>query len=319
MRRAARCCLAWAAIAAGGSLRGATRRRLGSRRESYAVLLYGHHGHTAGAMVLGAVLRRADPGRARTALVANISDAARASLGGGGLWDLVESDSFRRYGVDTEATDYASVWPGRKLDLWALPYDTVVYMDLDIMLLESATLRAHLDGLFRSELAAPGGGGPGSVVALKSRGDCLNSGTMVLRPHAATFEALEATLNDAGRWKASCPGHDQKVLNAVFDGRWAPLERWNYVKVTEHSCGRIPETPDALHFFADSAPWTLECRACAAAGKLCSRRRHVDASHEGISDCMLPRMRNAQRAWWAECAALDGCGAGVVRAPGAVC
>ena len=187
------------------------------------------------------------------------------------------------------------------------------------MLLESATLRAHLDGLFRSPLAAPGGGGPGSVVALKSRGDCLNSGTMVLRPHAATFEALEATLNDAGRWKASCPGHDQKVLNAVFDGRWAPLERWNYVKVTEHSCGRIPETPDALHFFADSAPWTLECRACAAAGKLCSRRRHVDASHEGISDCMLPRMRNAQRAWWAECAALDGCGAGVVRAPGAVC
>ena len=180
MRRAARCCLAWAAIAADGSLRGAPRRRLGSRRESYAVLLYGHHGHTAGAMVLGAVLRRADPGRARTALVANISDAARASLGGGGLWDLVESDSFRRYGVDTEATDYASVWPGRKLDLWALPYDTVVYMDLDIMLLESATLRAHLDGLFRCRpcglgqvrCGRPGGTGTGGGSGSETRPTC---------------------------------------------------------------------------------------------------------------------------------------------------
>ena len=312
------------AVAPGERLGSRSGRRAAraSATESYAVLMYGHHGHTMGAVVLGTLLRRVDPDRARTALVANISAAAREALSSGGLWSVVESESFRRYAVDTEATAYGEVWAGRKLDLWALPFERVVYMDLDMMLLESPSLRRHLDGLFATDLREPNGTFAGDVAALRSTPhDCLNSGTMVLRPHPATAAAIDATVRDPARWKVACPGHDQKVLNRVFDGSWAPLPRWDFVKATMR-CKHIPASPDALHFFADSAPWTRQCAACVAAGRPCSRRHHVDGGHEGIADCMLPLMFDAQRRWWAECDALGPAVCGgvlLVDAPGAVC
>ena len=78
------------AVAPGERLGSRSGRRAAraSATESYAVLMYGHHGHTMGAVVLGTLLRRVDPDRARTALVANISAAAREALSSGGLWSL---------------------------------------------------------------------------------------------------------------------------------------------------------------------------------------------------------------------------------------
>ena len=49
-----------------------------AKNETYAVLAYGRGGGAAlGALVLGSVLKRVDPGRSRTALVYGVSDDAR--------------------------------------------------------------------------------------------------------------------------------------------------------------------------------------------------------------------------------------------------
>ena len=56
-----------------------------AKNETYAVLAYGRGGGAAlGALVLGSVLKRVDPGRSRTALVYGVSGDARAALRAGG-------------------------------------------------------------------------------------------------------------------------------------------------------------------------------------------------------------------------------------------
>ena len=105
-------------------------RTLDAADETYAVIAYGRGGYIAGAVVLGSVLRRVDPLRARTALVTNITERAREALLTDGLWDLRESASWERHGVSTSVA-----WPGRKLDLWALPFRRVLSLDLDLFIL----------------------------------------------------------------------------------------------------------------------------------------------------------------------------------------
>ena len=102
------------------------------RNESYAVVLYGHGGYVAGALVLGHVLRRVDGTRRRTALVANVSASARAALAADGLYDVRHAAALARHAAGP------GVWPGRMLDLWALPFERVLKLDLDLMLLPGA-------------------------------------------------------------------------------------------------------------------------------------------------------------------------------------
>ena len=120
------------------------------RNESYAVVLYGHGGYVAGALVLGHVLRRVDGTRRRTALVANVSASARAALAADGLYDVRHAAALARHAAGP------GVWPGQMLDLWALPFERVLKLDVDLMLLPGAGPAQHLRRLWD----APVGGGP---------------------------------------------------------------------------------------------------------------------------------------------------------------
>ena len=122
---------------------------------------------------------------------------------------------------------------------------------------------------------------------------------LLLRPAASTFGAYEAALA-RNALKKTCEGHDQPLLNHVFDGAWTDLhKKWQLMKVTQ-SCDRLEHaTPDAVHFFAASAPWRGGCRACLAENKACSHRH-------GLRDaaCAQASLLEAQRRWWREVDAL---------------
>ena len=184
----------------------------------------------------------------------------------------------------------ATAWPGRKLDLWRLPYDKVLYLDADTMLVDHAgTLSKSLAGLWALPLKK------GEIGALSNGAGCFNGGMLLLRPAASTFGAYEAALAQ-NALKKTCEGHDQPLLNHVFDGAWTDLhKKWRLLKVTQ-SCDRLEHaTPDAVHFFAASAPWRGGCRACLAENKACSHRH-------GLRDaaCAQASLLEAQRRWWRE-------------------
>ena len=268
-----------------------------AKNETYAVLAYGRGGGAAlGALVLGSVLKRVDPGRSRTALVYGVSGDARAALRAGG-WAVAEAASFKTHRIDGDAANdlgKATAWPGRKLDLWRLPYDKVLYLDADTMLVDHAgTLPKSLAGLWALPLKK------GEIGALSNGAGCFNGGMLLLRPAASTFGAYEAALAQNAR-KKTCEGHDQPLLNHVFDGAWTGLhKKWQLMKVTQ-SCDRLEHaTPDAVHFFAASAPWRGGCRACLAENKACSHRH-------GLRDaaCAQASLLEAQRRWWREVDAL---------------
>ena len=89
----------------------------------------------------------------------------------------------------------AGPWRGRKLDLWALPYARVLFLDLDLMLLPAAG--AHLRRVWNATL------GPRGLRALPATHhdppQCFNSGMMLLAPSRDTFARVEAAVvGDAG-------------------------------------------------------------------------------------------------------------------------
>jgi hypothetical protein len=274
------------------------------KNETYAVLAYGRGGGaTLGALVLGNVLRRVDPDRGRTALVYGISDDAAAALRAGG-WTVRPAASFDTHHIDGDAANElgkATAWPGRKLDLWRLPYAKVLYLDADTMLVDhNETLRPALEGLWGTPLKK------GGVGALGTSAGCFNGGLLLLRPAANTFDMYERAL-DADLKKAACEGHDQPVLNRVFDGAWTNVHKtWRLLKVTQ-SCDRLEKAPDAVHFFAASAPWRGGCPACLARGLACSHRHGLREA-----PCAQAPLLDAQRRWWREVEALPAAARGFV-------
>ena len=161
MRRATRALLCALALRSAAP-KTPKRAKATGRNESYAVVLYGHGGYVAGALVLGHVLRRVDGTRRRTALVANVSASARAALAADGLYDVRHAAALARHAAGP------GVWPGRMLDLWALPFERVLKLDLDLMLLPGAGPAQHLRRLWD----APVGGGPNAsaLAARRPRG-----------------------------------------------------------------------------------------------------------------------------------------------------
>ena len=158
------------------------------RNESYAVLLYGSGGYVAGALVLGGVLRRVDAARHRTALVANVTTSARAALAADGLYEIRDATELARHGSG------AAPWPGRKLDLWALPFEKVLFLDLDLMLLPSGA--KHLLKLWDAPLAKASEASAGDVAALPPCG---------VRTPRFGHERLAATIRGARGVAATVP------------------------------------------------------------------------------------------------------------------
>jgi hypothetical protein len=116
-------------------------------KQAYATLVYGSKGAFCGAAVLGMMLRRLDPTRPRVALVAGPPNNA-ALLTDGALWSTVAVSY-------VEARSQA-----RKNSLWRLPYERVLYIDVDmwpaLTLEEDASqwseLRAKLERAWQAPL-----------------------------------------------------------------------------------------------------------------------------------------------------------------------
>jgi len=294
MRRATRALLCALALRSAAP-KPPKRAKATGRNESYAVVLYGHGGYVAGALVLGHVLRRVDGTRRRTALVANVSASARAALAADGLYDVRHAAALARHAAGP------GVWPGRMLDLWALPFERVLKLDLDLMLLPGAGPAQHLRRLWD----APVGGGPNASALAAVRtshpghGRCFNGGMLLLRPSRDTYAEIARAVEAQDVSEDCTVGHDQPVMNKVFAGRWRPLEPWTPVKATMR-CAHIPDAPDAFHFFSSTAPWSHQCARCVAAGAPCSRFRGPAKERKNIEACMRPRLLDAQRRWWRE-------------------
>lgn len=108
-----------------------------------------------------------------------------------------------------------------KVELWALEYEKVLYLDCD-------TLPRDLPGgglvgdLLAVEVAL------GAVAAAPDAGcpDTFNSGVMVLRPGKETYEELK----EAAKEGFSYDGADQGLFNMVFnsDPDWPGLAEWTF-------------------------------------------------------------------------------------------
>ncbi|CDK29058.1 unnamed protein product [Kuraishia capsulata CBS 1993] len=144
-----------------------------------------------------------------------------------------------------------------KCHLWNLPFSKVVYLDADVVPVQS------LDLLFEEEL------GPGDVLAAPDSGwpDYFNSGVLVLKPHAATYDEL---INEAAKEGSSFDGGDQGLFNTVFPD-------WNRLSfcynVTQQASSQYEYLPAllanaskvrAFHFIGSQKPW--ESRAFETCG-----------------------------------------------------
>lgn len=160
---------------------------------------------------------------------------------------------------------YAECWT--KLRLFDLEgeFDRIVYLDADMLVLR------NLDHMFE----LPGGGGGGGALwaapdcaagretaaeraacaLLRPRPHYFNAGCMVLRPCGATFAGFGAALRSGAAAVGAYA--EQDLLNAVFQGSWAPLlPVYNLQKGmrSHHPELWAPSEAAVLHF-TDDKPW----------------------------------------------------------------
>ena len=219
-------------------------------------------------------------------------------------WDLFEGPPVRKERWSSARPGVIKVKDGvpsnRKRGLWLLPFDRVVFFDVDNVPLPGPSLKRKLDALF----AGLDGAGHFALLARRderSARRCFNSGMMALRPGRAAYAAYDAASLDAAALRRDagpgglCPGHDQPILNhafpdwvAVDDGGWATSTPGR----ANRDCG-ANVAGESYHFFLNSAPW------CAELPEGC------DPADLGTCGAGGPCRGHAAavRAWWA---ALDG-------------
>ncbi|KAL1500703.1 hypothetical protein AB1Y20_013350 [Prymnesium parvum] len=284
------------AAAASAAARAAARAAAAAHRpsaaaprlnRSYATLVYGERrAAVCEALVLGAALDALDPAVPRTALVANLSAAARRHLSH--RWRLVEGG--------------AAGGARAKSALWRLPYEKVFYLDADHLPLTAGDLaarRARFDFAWRADaplLAAWELPHPW-LASLRARpltasSRCFNGGALLLRPdeptarRIAAAEALMRAADAAGFSSgpkgqeatdapqfARCPqGSDQPPLNlAVQSFASLPLAQLSPLV----PCALSPPlaAADTFHAFTGLTPLRLgehcEAHAVLSGAKRC--------------------------------------------------
>ena len=130
-----------------------------------------------------------------------------------------------------------------KFYAWTLDFQKVVYLDSDMIVLES------IDDLFKQPQlsASPDVGWP----------DCFNSGLMVLEPNYVTFEELRYQAVEFG----SFDGADQGLLNDYFkDWNRLPFAYNCTVSVApvysyKPAYLHYKDTVKVLHYFGAAKPW----------------------------------------------------------------
>jgi len=262
-------------------------------REAYATLVYGDGPFACGAAVLGRALRDADPARPRACVVWNVSEATRSILRS--TWSLFDGPPVAkvRYSKSGALKVKDGVPANRKAGLWLLPYDRVLFFDVDDVPLPASGPR--LDALWKTygdseRLAAV----PFERKGLAQR--CFNSGLMLLRPGARAYAAYTDEALRLGRHQRGlCPGHDQPALNRAFSD-WRAITSKDWSTATPGRAKRrcsstladLSREFDAYHFFEESVPWCADTAAGCAPGlhDACPRTT-VCTAHAA-----------AARAWW---------------------
>lgn len=158
-----------------------------------------------------------------------------------------------------------------KLRMWTLPYERVIYMDADTLLLQTVP-HTH------SALAAE----PGKYHSY------FNAGIMILRPDLQVFEQLVeygATRDPPHMFGNTIDCTEQALINAVFDGRIEPLATGRADSHHNLENGDI----FAMHWITNSCPkpWTnIESDGCDAAAMSYWHRmsgRILDATYDTIT------------------------------------
>lgn len=220
----------------------------GARPESgnyaYTSLIYGDAAHyVLGAIVLGQSLRKSGTSFDRVLLhTADVPTEARTLLS---EWWKLKEVPYLGSALDLhtaafyEKSRFKEVFT--KLHVFnpvALPYDRVIFLDLDMMVLK------NMDELFA---VRP----PAALYNVKSRGvsvpprhgermdarsTYINAGTMVVAPSRMLFELLCADSREAdpvwhsGAW---CP--EQNYLSRVLAGEWSHISQLYNFEVQLHS------------------------------------------------------------------------------------
>lgn len=261
-------------------------------REAYATLMYGDGPFACGAAVLGRALRDADPARPRVCVVWNVSEATRSILRS--TWSLFDGPSVTkvRYGASGALKVKDGVPANRKAGLWLLPYDRVLFLDVDDVPFPTARLDLLWNKYGDSErLAAV----PFEREGLTQR--CFNSGLMLLRPSAKAYASYtEEALRLHRHQRGLCPGHDQPALNRAFHD-WRAISSKDWSTATPGRAKRrcsstladLSREFDAYHFFLDSVPWCADTSAGCAPGlaDACPSQTGICTAHAA-----------ATRAWW---------------------
>jgi hypothetical protein len=118
-----------------------------------------------------------------------------------------------------------------KFELWALPYDRVVYYDLDVLVKRPVGACAARCASAFCAVRDP-------VVQWRLQvGPYFNSGFMVLRPSHKTHSDLIAT-----RPTRSGMFGDQDTLNSYFKGKWQKLPKeCNWLQYKENAPGALTD------------------------------------------------------------------------------
>lgn len=228
-----------------------------------ASLLY-HSDYVPGALVLGSRVRKLT--RHHTVLLAAKSTIAPHHLALlQRVWDeVVDTELLGEPLRNLEHLQRPELAPTlTKIHCWRLPYDTVLYLDLDVLPSSDA-----IGELFSVEFPA------GSVAAAPAAGfpDIFNSGVILLHPNQDDFDKLHAMAASA----ATFDGADQGLLNQYFnsdpnwvvggDSRWVrlpftynatqelltPALKGYHASALQHFGGAAAKI---VHFIGAQKPW----------------------------------------------------------------
>ena len=234
--------------------------------EAYATVVYdtSHsdlYTYSCAAAMLGQTLTAIDQTRPRVAVVSGLNAEQESILQDGG-WRLRRVPSWWNNTGDARAH--------RKRQLWALPYERVMFLDADMILAtprggDTAAARRRIEAIWSMPVARDG------VAALavffqRLAPHCFNGALLLLRPSSQVYDRLlSIERGRAPRSSVCTQGFDQPVLNAAVGG-----DRWT----------RIPEASWRLLRPFREPPAALErARRAVAAGQGGGGAAGIDAFH----------------------------------------
>lgn len=237
------------------------------RNETYATIVTSDDpGYLRGAVTLAKSVRRLDDERDAVALVVDVSSRTRRVLQAAG-WTLVDvsdrpiadpwfSERCSRGFTEDQVHRWGAM--ANKLHLWTLPYERVVYLDADAMLVDIPDTAAV------AELGAEHG----------KHHAHFNAGVLIVRPDVGTFERLRTsylTDDPPDMFGNGIDCTEQALLNQHFGHLYTPFRV------------QRPDSPHEPHAFA--VHWIT---------RICPKPWEVEAPEDVDPECNV----ELYEAWW---------------------